>query len=95
MAALHWRVYRQDRATTPEVTREFPGRITLVGNADPDIVGGLRAATDARVELWTRRNGHTPPWQVDNVTTAVSGHDAGHVLVVAHPEGLEVIDIEQ
>jgi hypothetical protein len=95
VAALHWRVYRQDRATAVEITREFPRRITLVGVSDPGIVGGLRDATDARVELWTRRNGHTPPWQVDNVTSAISGHDVGHVLVVAHPEGLEVIDIEQ
>lgn len=95
IAALHWRVYREDRSVVVEVPRSRPTRVTLVGVDDPDIVADLQAATDAKVELWARRNGTTPPWQVGEVMAALSDHDAAHVIVMSRPSGLEVIDLEK
>ncbi len=97
VALLHAASWRRDRdADDPRAGADggaFPAHVTLVGVADGEVVARLRAATDARVELWRRDDGVSPSWDVDGVTGALAGNDAAHVLVLAGPAGFEVIPV--
>ncbi|HKJ56144.1 MAG TPA: DUF5671 domain-containing protein [Nitriliruptoraceae bacterium] len=94
VAGLHWRVYREDRDIVVEPVRRFPVRITLIGVADPDIVAALHEATDAKVTLWTRTDGVTPPWSPERLVELLDGHDDDHVVVVSRPYGPELMPVE-
>lgn len=93
VAALHWTVYTEDRDAAVEVPRRFPARITLVGVADSEIVDTLGAATDSRVELWTRSDGPMPPWSSKRLTAVLEGRTDEHVLVIARPDEPEVLPL--
>ncbi|MBY5162923.1 DUF5671 domain-containing protein [Salsipaludibacter albus] len=93
VAALHWRVYREDREVVADAPRRFPARVTLVGVADDAIVDALHDATDAKVSLLVRTDGPTPPWSVERLVAALDGHGDDHVLVVSRPDGLEFIPV--
>lgn len=101
--AVHWSAWRGDRDLAGDTrtrgsggvsTATYPRRVTLVGVADAEVVGRLRTATGARVELWQREDGVSPPWNVDRVAGALSGHGERHVLVVSSHNGLELIPVE-
>ena len=93
LAAYHWAVYRGDRRLAPTAP-ERPRFVLLIGPADDEITKAVRDLTKARVQLW-RRADTVPPWSVDAVVAALAGVSADEVVVVAGPDGPQVIEVER
>lgn len=95
IAAYHWSVYRSDREMAPEVTREGPRFVLLVGEPGTEIAREVAHRTGGRVTAWPRTDGAARPWSVDEIVAAVQAYDGAEVMVVSGPDGLSVVPIQR
>lgn len=92
VSAYHGAIFGQDRARGVTAARG-PRSIVLVGPVDPDAARDLARATGARVEAWGRLDAASPPWDVDDLATALRER-AGDLLVVADAAGWRVLEVD-
>lgn len=102
ISAYHWNVFRTDREIVPAPTATVPHdparsqrALLLVGAADPSVVAALREATGAHVQLITRTDTSPGAWSVDELMAAVQAAPDGDLLLLADPEGLQVIPVRR
>lgn len=114
VAGYHFGLWRHERSLLAEVSpanARTIGHVTLVTGSHPELLSqAIAEATGARVNVWRRADGGAEPLPaadatpgqeelVQQVTTALAGITATHVLLVVGPDSgagtrLEVIPLE-
>lgn len=105
LSAYHWTIFRADRALVPQVATTGPAPaggevepdrwVLLVGADDPDIVAELARRTGTRVQLVTRTDDGAGPWALDDLVQRIGSAPSGDLVVVAAPEGLQVLPVRR
>lgn len=85
-------------AQAPQATQTdaapTPRWVLLVGVQDPEVARALEERTGARAQLLTRTDG-AAPWSVDALVDAVEAAPTGDLVVVAGPDGLQVLPVRR
>ncbi len=93
-AAYHWAVRRADLAEAPETGPAAAGSmvksVVLLGSSDREAAGIVRERTGIRVEVWARPDAEAP-LSAEEVIEAIESAEHPNLLIVARPEGPEVI----
>lgn len=103
LSAYHWTVFRADRVLAPQVATTAPSTVDraaerwvlLVGAEHPDVVAELARRTGSRAQLMVRTDGGMQPWSIDDLVEAVSAAPAGDLVIVAAPDGLQVLPVRR
>lgn len=90
-AAYHRAIRRADLADMPD---DLPQRtvrsVVLVGSASQDLAKAIEEQTGARVRVWNRSDSEVV-LSAETVREAIESAGSEHLLIVARPEGHEVI----
>ena len=90
-AAYHRAVRRADVADTPEERPRSPVRsVILVGSGDREVAEAVEKQTGAKVRVWERKDTEAGV-SAEAVAEAIASSEHEHLLIVARPDGLEVI----
>lgn len=94
VAAYHWVVYRSDRERAGPEAGRGPSFVLLVGRPDDETARAVGRATGARVRHWERTDAVTA-WDREALVEALTELPDDEVMVVAGPDGFEVVPIER
>lgn len=59
------------------------------------MVAELARRTGSRAQLMVRTDGGMQPWSIDDLVEAVSAAPAGDLVIVAAPDGLQVLPVRR
>lgn len=94
VAGYHWAVYRQDHRRAAPVPRG-PRYVLLIGPPDGEAARELSRRTGGRVEVWSRTDVTSPAWDVDHLADSLSWRDDENVIVLAGPDGFDVVPVDR
>lgn len=91
-AAYHRAVRRADLADTPEETPRTPVRsVILLASGGHEIAAAVEKETGVKVRAWDRADSTDITLSAEQVTAAIESSQHEHLLIVARPDGLEMI----
>ena len=90
-ASYHWAIRRADVAEMPAEPVPVAVRsVVLVGSGGRQVAKVVEEQTGVEVKIWNRAETEVP-LSADEAVEAIESADHEHLLIVARPDGLEVI----